>query len=396
MIVHLFKLIWNKKKQNFLLMLEMLISFLILFAVFTLVVYYFQNYNQPTGFNYDNVWSIKYADPEEMKDKDSIAAFNAGVKQMIKSMPEVEDVSFSSVNIPFGDANIGTGFSYNKKDVEANRYIVDDDYKKTLRVSLIEGRWFSNEDNVAIGQRIVINESLKKDLFGQQSAIGKFIDFGGNGADQFKPKIIGVINDLKDKGDFVSAGNGIYLRRDTGNQENGGAILVKVKPGTDAVFENRLYKSLSNSFKSTSIDIRHLENDRKLRNTQAIAPMIILVVVAGFFIINVALGLFGVLWYNINKRRSEIGLRRAVGATGASISRQLIGETLVLSTFTLIVGSFFAVQFPLLNVFDLPASVYLAALILAILFIYLLVIVCSFYPGKQAAAIYPAVALHED
>jgi putative ABC transport system permease protein len=106
--------------------------------------------------------------------------------------------------------------------------------------------------------------------------------------------------------------------------------------------------------------------------------------------------LFGVLWYNINNRRGEIGLRRAVGANGALVSGQLVAEALILATFSLFVGSFFAVQFPLLNVFDLPASVYLIALILAILFIYVLVLVCSLYPGKQAAAILPAVALHEE
>jgi putative ABC transport system permease protein len=57
---------------------------------------------------------------------------------------------------------------------------------------------------------------------------------------------------------------------------------------------------------------------------------------------------------------------------------------------------FFAVQFPLLNVFDLPAGVYIRGIILSVLFIYGLVLICSLYPGKQAAAIYPAVALHED
>jgi putative ABC transport system permease protein len=241
----------------------------------------------------------------------------------------------------------------------------------------------------------VINESLKEDLFGKQSAIGKFIDFGWE-TGQMKPKVVGVIEDLKDRGDFVNSGNGIYFKMDTTNQENGGALLIKVKPGTDAIFESRLYKALSNTFRQTSIDIRHLENDRKLKNTQSIGPVIILGVVAGFFIINVALGLFGVLWYNINKRKSEIGLRRAIGASGGSVSRQLIGETLVLATFALIVGSFFAIQFPLLDVLDLPSGVYILALILAIMAIYLLVIVCSFYPGRQAAAIYPAVALHED
>ena len=95
-------------------------------------------------------------------------------------------------------------------------------------------------------------------------------------------------------------------------------------------------------------------------------------------------------------RRGEIGLRRAVGATGKAVSSQLVIETLFVATLSLIVGSFFAAQFPLLNVFDLPATVYLIAILLSVIFIYLLVFVCSLYPGKQAAAIYPAVALHEE
>jgi putative ABC transport system permease protein len=73
-----------------------------------------------------------------------------------------------------------------------------------------------------------------------------------------------------------------------------------------------------------------------------------------------------------------------------------VWEALILATFSMIIGSFFAIQFPLLNVFDLPAMVYIIALIGSVLFIYLLVFICSLYPGKQAAAIYPAVALHEE
>ena len=58
MLKHLFKLIWNKKKQNFLLMTEIFFSFLIMFAVFTLAVYNYQNYRRPMGFTYDDVWAL--------------------------------------------------------------------------------------------------------------------------------------------------------------------------------------------------------------------------------------------------------------------------------------------------------------------------------------------------
>jgi putative ABC transport system permease protein len=148
--------------------------------------------------------------------------------------------------------------------------------------------------------------------------------------------------------------------------------------------------------KNSDVEIEHLSDDRTSINYFSLVPIIVLLIVASFLVINVALGLFGVLWYNINKRRGEIGLRRAVGATGNSVSSQLVAETLILATLSLIVGGFFAAQFPLMHVFDLPAIVYVIAIFLSIIFIYLLVFVCSLYPGKQAAAIYPAVALHEE
>ena len=148
--------------------------------------------------------------------------------------------------------------------------------------------------------------------------------------------------------------------------------------------------------KNSNVEIVHLTDTRKNINYFALVPMIVLLIVAGFLVINVALGLFGVLWYNINKRRGEIGLRRAVGASGNSVTKQLMGEAIVVATISLTIGSFFAIQFPLLNVFDISSVTYFIALGLSIAFIYLLVLICAFYPGRQAAAIYPAVALHED
>jgi putative ABC transport system permease protein len=173
-------------------------------------------------------------------------------------------------------------------------------------------------------------------------------------------------------------------------------LLVSVNADAGPAFEGRLYKKVAGYIENSNVEIEHLVNKRKSINYFALVPMIVLSIVSCFLIINVALGLFGVLWYNINRRRGEIGLRRAIGATGQSVASQLVIEAMILATFSLIIGSFFAVQFPLLNVFSLPAGVYITALVLAILFIYLLVLICAFYPGKQAAAIYPAVALHEE
>jgi len=392
MFKHLFKLIWNKKKQNFLLMSEILVSFLVIFAVFTLVVYYYHNYKKPMGLDYKDVWVINYSNSYQTKNTDSLNLFYGILVQSIKSMPQVKDVSFTSDNAPFTHNQNSGGISFNNKKIDGvNWYTVDDNYKNVLNMTLLEGRWFNKGDNIARNNAIVINSDLKEKLYGKGSAVGKLI-----GDDKNKMKVIGVVQAIKIMGDYANTGIGLYQRTDTGSYRWLGKMMVKVTPDADAAFEGKLYKTIANYMKNSDVEIEHLSDDRTSINYFSLVPMIVLLIVACFLIINVALGLFGVLWYNINKRRGEIGLRRAVGATGKSVSSQLVNEAMILATLSLILGSFFAIQFPLLNLFDLPASVYIIALFLSIIFIYLLVLICSLYPGRQAAAIYPAVALHEE
>ena len=394
MFKHLFTLIWNKKKQNILLISEILISFLVMFAVFTLLAYNYRNYKRPMGMDYENVWVVTYTNSLKTEKNDSLALFYETLRATLQSMSPIKEISFSSENIPLYQIHNQGELNNNGKIVDrVDWYQVGDRYAAVLGMQLLEGRWFAKQDAVSKDWPVVINRSLKEKLFGQENALGKLI---GNPDDKERKKVIGVVEDVKVGGDYASPGLGLYNRLDTAAFTWLRRILIKVAPGTDATFEGRLYKTLANYLRNSSVEIEHLTNKRKAINYFSLVPMIVLIVLACFLIINVALGLFGVLWYNINRRRGEIGLRRAVGATGNSVAGQLVSESLILATLSLMIGVFFAIQFPLLNVFDLPAGIYITGILLAVLFIYGLVLICSLYPGRQAAAIYPAVALHED
>ena len=385
---HLFKLIWNKRKQNFLLMSEMLVSFMVIFAVFTLLVYYYQNYKKPMGFEYEHLWVVSYSNGNRFNSGDSLLHSYDILKGEIRAMPEVTGITLSSDNIPLSQTTMQNSFSYNGKKINrVNGYGVDDSYKDVLNMKLLEGRWFNQGDISSRKRPLVINHRLKEAAFGKENVIGKVID---------DRQIIGVVEDTKFKGDYAEAGYASFYRIDTGNIHWIGKMIVKVRPDAGPAFEGRLYKKVASFIPNSNVEIEHLVNKRKTINYFALVPMIVLSIVSCFLIINVALGLFGVLWYNINRRKGEIGLRRAIGATGKSVASQLVMEAMILATFSLIIGTFFAIQFPLLNVFNLSATIYLTSLVLSVVFIYLLVLVCSLYPGRQAAAIYPAVALHEE
>ena len=393
MFRHLFKLLWNKRKHNFLFLTEILISFLVTFAVFSYLTYYYQNYKRPIGLDYQRVWAIGYDNGTFTKDRDSLDMFYKNLTNSLKAMPQVEEVSLTSGNFPYSDSFISTGLTHKGKSFNmVSNFSVGADYNKVWNISLKEGRWFLPEDAVSKNKTILINETLKNLIFGKGPAAGKLI---GDFDDVAKMKVIGVVQDIKANGDFAPVSSAMFTKLDTAEYKYTRTILLKVSASADATFEGVLYKFMANSTKG-AVEIRHVDEMRDVRNERTYIPMIIFSIVACFLIINVALGLFGVLWYNINKRRSEIGLRRAIGASGGSVSAQLVYEALILATMSLVLGCFFAVQFPLLNVFDIPSSVYLISILLSIAFIYILVLACSLYPGRQAAAIHPAIALHEE
>jgi putative ABC transport system permease protein len=72
-----------------------------MFAVFTLLVYYYHNYKLPMGFKYENVWAVNYNSPDDIKSADSLVMFQQSVKKVMKAMNEVDEVSFCSNNLPF-------------------------------------------------------------------------------------------------------------------------------------------------------------------------------------------------------------------------------------------------------------------------------------------------------
>jgi putative ABC transport system permease protein len=171
---------------------------------------------------------------------------------------------------------------------------------------------------------------------------------------------------------------------------------VRVAPGSGAALEKRLTDDIRRIGPGWSSTIRTLREMHRTQLKQVMTKPLLLGVMSVFLLLNVALGLFGVLWQAISQRRAELGVRRALGAPSGAIARLIVGETLALTTFGLALGLLVAVQFPLLGAFEVRAGVYLTAMGLAAAGLYLLAFVCALYPSQLAARIQPAVALREE
>jgi putative ABC transport system permease protein len=366
---------------------EMFISFLLLFALFAMVIKNIRSYIEPTGFDYQNVWVMKMDIwGKGLSDEQNELSIDQ-IKRNISTMPDVLSLSNTTANLPYSQGISSTTMHYNDLKISTNRVLSDDNFAEVLDIELKQGRWYNKADEGNKEIPIVINQKLKEAMFENENAIGKIVHSG-----EFK--VVGVVDHYKIKGEYSEEPNIFFARFKPGRFEE--VFLLKVKPDAGIAFEEQLMNTASNIAKDWTIRIKPLSSYRKDAFQLTWIPILIFGGVCVFLILNIILGLLGILWYNINNRIPEIGLRQSVGASAGKIYQQFIGEMLVLTTLGFIPGILIAIQFPLLHAFDVENEIYLLAILCSILIIYVLVFISSFIPSIQAVKTQPAIALHEE
>lgn len=388
MIRHIFKLIWNKKGSNALMILEIFLSFLVLFIVLAYVIFNLEKTNAPLGFETENRW-IVYLDNVEILDSIERVTTLENLRTNMLAFDEVEEVSFTNSIAPFSGSRWRSGNDENGFNFTCLIMPTDERLHRTMDLNIIEGRWYSEDDLIDVDKRpIVVNKAFMKEYYPDKSMVDSTFIFQG------ERKIIGVVESYKYLGEFEDDQPSIFILEELG--ENSAMALLKMQPGTPAAFEEKLSQVINTTTKKTGNVIRDLEKVRQDDSRESWILFIALLSICGFLCVNVALGLFGVLWYNINKRKSEIGLRQALGAFSRDITRQFISEIMILTLIAIAIGLFFAVQIPLLKLTEYPDVMFYKAMVWASLIIFTLVFICALFPSFQAAKITPANALHED
>ncbi len=402
MFRHLLKPIWKRKSRNLMLSLEILLTFVVVFAITAAAVRYYQLYHLPIGFSHESVWSVQMEQPDETGMKNDAVMYDK-LKRGLQALPEVEHVSFSAYS-PYQGVTWQTGLFLPGSDasVQSNVIEVSDEFFETTDMSLLQGRWFSSVDEGANEQPVIVNRRFAEAMFPGQDAVGKLLSHDEAGEQSGSivrkmDKVIGVIEDFRNKGEFMPPTNFIMTRFSPQSSRNGvNTILLKVKPGTPRSFEAKLSEQLKLVRNDWSYRISPLSDLRKSMLRETVTPLIVFSVIATFLLLMVAFGLFGVLWQNTTRRIPEIGLRRAAGATAGNIYRQIIAEQLLLSSLAMIVGLFLLVQLPITGVFgeNLSWSLFLVAALVSMSIMALVSVLCALYPAWRASRLSPTEALH--
>lgn len=394
MIRHLFRLVWNRKKTHALIMLEILLSFVVVFALLAATAHYVELYNQPTGYDTDDVWTV-FVDRESGTypwTAEEASQFRR-LRRELETMPEILEVA-SGNNFPFSNSSSVSGWDQGDMDAEAETIHASVTYADVFGMTLKSGRWFDESDAALEWKPAVIDQQLSRELFGDADPLGKIVELG---ADVQEVRVVGLIEAFRRGGNFVEPRATIILSAEEHSDEGvtTSNLLLKMSPNVAPVFEQTMVERLQTLAPGWSFGVRPIADARKQKLQQKLVPLAIFGVVGVFLLIMVILGLTGVMWQNVTRRTREIGLRRASGASRGMIHRQIVLEVMIIAVFGVAIGAAIAMQVPFVGPFSfLPVSTAVKAVLGASVSILILAALCGLYPGVSATRIQPSEALH--
>jgi putative ABC transport system permease protein len=409
MIKHLLKLVWNRRRGNLLITLEIFACFLVLFATLAMIGHFVDNYKHPLGYDYENVWILGTTLStltDLVRDNDEeVKKYTLAFYQALKDMPEIEAVSVIG-QAPYTTSWNSSQFEYRGKRVRSIQNRASDDLPQVLALEIVQGRWFSAEDDGLAWDPVVINRKLCQELFGDEFPLGKDISVRQDppqeaasghvelpASSHREKRVVGIISDFRKDGEFSRPDTYLFHRSVPG-RDGGWEWLIRIRPGTTRAFQETLIHRLHSIHPDWSFEIDPVVDKRATMLQLQTAPMIAGGIVVSFLIVMVALGLVGIVWQDISRRTTEIGLRRALGAAASSIYHQILGELLVITSAGLLLGVLVVVQIPLLDLFGfLSASVYIYALVISLAVIYGVTLFCGLYPSRMATQVQPVEAL---
>ncbi|GAB3025639.1 ABC transporter permease [Spirosoma pulveris] len=256
------------------------------------------------------------------------------MRDRLANQPNITAVSGSGVNIGAGldgsSSRMMFGFLYGKRDITCDWLRIDTDYLKTMGIKLLKGRDFSPAFATDSSSAVLITESMAKAL-GEANPVGKYIK-----PDQKEYQIVGVVSDFNLYSLHQEA-KPITLQMESSAPIQ--YILVRVNPqnltGAMETIKSA-WKTIApkQEFIGSFLD----ENtERWYRKEQRLST--IFSSAAGIAILLSCMGLFSIALLTIEQRTKEIGVRKVLGASVASIVALLSKDFLKLVVAAIVIAS---------------------------------------------------------
>ena len=285
------------------------------------------------------------------------------------------------------------GVLFRDREIDADLKAVSQEFLETTGRTLIRGRFFSPADFDKYRPVVVIDELLQQELFKGEDPIGKRIY--SEGRPYF---VVGVI---ENKQFLDEQPKGLMLMTITlysalqGRQNISTISLRPTNPQDLENLGNQAIKLLEARFQGLKFWQGSNISDIKFREQLLNRVSAILLLVGSIALLVGGVGITNITIASVMERTSEIGLRRALGATQLDIMLQFIGEAVLLSLFggTIAIATVHGITVIVANTFDLPYSFSGTTAAIAIGSALVTGTGAAFFPARQGSKLDPVQAL---
>jgi len=201
-------------------------------------------------------------------------------------------------------------------------------YFETMRTPLVTGRDFDDRDVVGSPQVAIVNRSFANRYLGRAPAVGQRLLLHTGPQQWSAAEIVGVVADTT-YDDLRKSFQPIVYRASAQDPEPGSGLTVVVRSGLSlATLRSAITKEVTERRPQISVSFQAyptMVRDTLLRER-------LMATLSGLFgvlaLVLSATGIYGVLSYLVVRRRQEIGVRLALGATRSDIVRMVAGQSL--------------------------------------------------------------------
>jgi predicted permease len=391
------KRLWGR---NALVVAQVAMSLMLLTAAFLMARSFRQSVAGGIGFPMDHLLLARFDPRLAQYDAERSERFFTTLTERARRTPGVRHAALTQ-SPPYGLddfdslAFVPEGFQMpaERESFVAAMDVVDEGFFDTTGIEIVRGRAFEAGDGPRAPRAVIVNQHFADRYFPGAEAVGRRIRVGSR--DGAPLEIVGVARTIKYREAIDKETDLVYLPL-AQNPRAKMVLLLRTGPEPLALVEplKELVRALEPNLPIS--ELRTYDDLYRYHMVEGPGVAIKLVgTLGGVGLLLAISGLYGLVAYNVSRRRREIGIRMAIGADPGSVLRLMIGKGLVLVGIGTAIGLAmgFAVERVMKTMLFHSGGVDVVVYLVVVPSMLLVTLLAAYVPARRAARIAPTLAL---